>query len=231
MLFGACDKSNVSGVNFDRGAMLASNADLLIIPNYQVVQTQINAVATSQQTYLDNPDATNLAALRTEFRNLYFVWQDVAQFEVGPAVNISLRSAINTFPTDADQINQNISSGSYNLATADNLDARGLPAIDYMLYGIGADDAAILAKYTTDPDAVNYKVYLADLLTDVKDNIDAVVTDWMTDYRQSFINASGTDVGSSVGQMVNQLAFDLEVVKNAKIGIPLGKKTLGDSCS
>jgi predicted lipoprotein len=42
-----------------------------------------------------------------------------------------------------------------------------------------------------------------------------------------FANADGNDVGSGTGMMVNQLNYDWETLKNIKIGIPLGKKTLG----
>ncbi|MDQ3534753.1 MAG: peptidase M75, Imelysin, partial [Bacteroidota bacterium] len=33
--------------------------------------------------------------------------------------------------------------------------------------------------------------------------------------------------GSSFGELVNELNFDYEVIKNPKVGIPLGKKSLG----
>jgi hypothetical protein len=46
-------------------------------------------------------------------------------------------------------------------------------------------------------------------------------------YLNTFVNADGTDAGSSLGLLVNQLNFEYELLKNAKLGIPLGKKTLG----
>jgi predicted lipoprotein len=55
----------------------------------------------------------------------------------------------------------------------------------------------------------------------------SVVNDWTTGTaRQQFIQATGTNVGSSIGLMVNSYNFQLDMTKNARIGIPLGKKSL-----
>jgi predicted lipoprotein len=47
-------------------------------------------------------------------------------------------------------------------------------------------------------------------------------------YRAEFIDKQGTDIGSSLGEAVNQFIFNYELLKNPKIGIPLGVKTLGE---
>jgi predicted lipoprotein len=46
-------------------------------------------------------------------------------------------------------------------------------------------------------------------------------------YITTFKISTGSDVGSSISMLINQLTFDLEIIKNAKLAIPLGKKTLG----
>jgi predicted lipoprotein len=64
-------------------------------------------------------------------------------------------------------------------------------------------------------------------MQDMSDKINNVLQNWNSAYRTTFINSLGTDVGSSIGFLVNQINYELDYLKNAKIGIPLGKKTLG----
>jgi predicted lipoprotein len=71
------------------------------------------------------------------------------------------------------------------------------------------------------------KQYVSDLLNDMSVKINSIIGTWSSSYRTTFVNSLSTDVGSSIGFLVNQLNFELDYLKNSKIGIPLGKKTLG----
>ena len=137
------------------------------------------------------------------------------------------RANINTYPTDINQIDINITANTYNQDLLANLAAKGLPAIDYLLFGVGADNNAILVKYTSDAKAANRKTYLAALAAEVKTRTINILNAWNSSYKATFLAADGTDVGSSLGQLVNQLVFDYEILKNYEIGIPAGVQSLG----
>jgi hypothetical protein len=64
--------------------------------------------------------------LQNRSKEAYRAYQSVALFELGPAEQELLRANLNTFPADVNQINANIGAGTYDLATASNLDAKGL---------------------------------------------------------------------------------------------------------
>jgi uncharacterized protein len=215
---------------FDRKAMLENIGNNIVVFNYSAIKTDALRLDSAANDFIISPDAIKLAALREVFKQTYLSWQNVSTFEFGPAEQGLLRVNTNTFPTDTLQINNNISTGSYDLASAGNIDAKGLPAIDYLLFGIGTDDNLILDKYINDPKADNRKNYLRDICAEVKSNMLSVYTSWIStggNYINTFANNTGVDVGSSLGLLVNELNFDYEILKNFKIGIPLGKKTLG----
>lgn len=215
---------------FDRSAMLENMGNNVIIPAYQDLNNKSVLLDSAVTAFNAAPDLTGLVNLQNAYKEVCMAWQYVSTFEFGPAEQVSLRINTNTFPTDTTQIVANVSSGNYDLAAVTNIDAKGLPALDYLLFGLGADNAAILAKYLTDANAANRKLYLQDVAAEIKTNVNAVYTGWIAgggNYISTFKAAMGTDVGSSLGYMVNQLNFDFEVLKNYKIGIPLGKKTLG----
>jgi predicted lipoprotein len=228
--FQACKKStspSALGGGFDRVGMLTNLSTNIIVPGYVAFQASAVKLDSSITAFNTSPDVTKLGNLQTTFKDTYQKWQAVSTFDFGPATNENLRISINTFPADVTGINANITAGTYNLASLSSLADQGLPALDYLLFGTGANNAAILAQYTTDGKAANRKAYLAAVSTIIKTKATNVLNAWKTTYPATFISASGTDVGSSVGQLTNQLNQDFEVIKNYEIGIPAGEESLG----
>jgi uncharacterized protein len=216
--------------SFDKKAMLSNIGNNIIIPNYQSLKAAVDKLDSATAAFNLNPDNANLLNLQNIFKDAYRAWQVCSVFDLGPAETEYFRINMNTFPADSVQIKTNISSGSYNLDAIANWDAKGFPALDYLLFGTGSDNNAILLTYTTDTEAAKRKQYLADLTADMKTKTNTVLNGWLPsggNYINTFINADGTDIGSSIGQLVNQLNYDLEVLKNNKLGIPLGKQSMG----
>jgi predicted lipoprotein len=228
----SCKKSDpagnggTAGSTFDRKSMLTNISTNIIIPAYTTFQANATTLDAAVTTFNTTPNATNLTALQTAFQATYKQWQATSVFEIGPAETAQLRVNTNTYPADVNQINSNISSGTYNPGLLANLAAKGLPAMDYLLFGLGADNTSILTQYTTDANAAKRKTYLAALSAELKTNATTVLSGWST-YKTTFINADGTDVGSSVGQLTNQLVYDYEILKNYEIGIPAGTQSMG----
>ncbi len=216
-----------NGSSYDRKGMLTNISTNIIIPGYTAYQASTVSLDAAVTTFNATPNSANLSALQDAFKAAYKQWQAVSVFEIGPAEQLQLREATNTYPADVNQINSNIASKTYNPGLLANLSAKGLPAIDYLLFGTGADNTAILAQYTTGPNAAYSKTYLAALSAELKANATTVLTAWTSSYKTTFINADGTDVGSSTGQLTNQLVFDYETLKNYEIGIPAGIQSMG----
>ncbi|MBL4676412.1 MAG: imelysin family protein [Mucilaginibacter sp.] len=223
------DSGNQPGKSdsFDRKGLLTNVSNNIIIPAYASFQTSVNALNDAITVFNSAPDAAKLTAAQNALVAAYKQWQSASQYEIGPAAQVNFRVNVNTFPADTKQINDNITSGTYNPDQLANLAAKGLPAIDYLLFGTGASNAAILLQYTTDAQATKRKTYLAALIAETKKLTDGVVTGWNGDYKNTFINADGTDAGSSLGQLVNQLVYDYEIIKNYEIGIPAGVQSMG----
>lgn len=216
--------------SYDKSGMLANIADNLIMPQYQSFKVDTDSLQLLTATFNATPDLTNLLALQTKFTEAYVSYQWISTFEIGPAETDIIRANFNTFPCDTVQINSNISSGVYDLASVSNIDAKGFPALDFLLYGKALSNSYILSLYTTSPTATNAKNYLTALVNEIKTKIDALNNSWAStggNYVSTFKSSTGSDVGSSIGMLVNQLSYDLELLKNARIGIPLGKKSLG----
>ena len=209
--------------DFDRGAMLANFADNIIVPAFQDFATQMTALKTAGQNFTASPDQTALDALRTAWYNAYKTWQYVEMFNIGKAEELQYSFYMNVYPLTVSDVENNIANGGYDLNSVNNQDAQGFPALDYLLYGVAADDTAILAKYTTDANATGYKTYVTDVLNQMDGLTQQVLADWNGAYRNTFVGSTGNTATSAVNKLVNDFIFYYEKGLRAnKFGIPAG---------
>lgn len=221
------EENNITTDNFDRRAMLSNTGNSVILPAYADLVISVDSLEIYASAFNTNPDLVSLGSVQQSWLTAAKNWMHCSAFEFGPASTVLLRQTVNTFPCDTVQVNSNISSGTYDLSAVSNLDAIGFPALDFLLFR--GTDALVVAEFSTTPNALNRKNYLLDVISDMKSKINQVNTNWLAsggNYISTFENSTGTDVGSSIGFLVNQLNFDYEILKNARIGIPLGKQTL-----
>lgn len=219
------DEGTGGTVDFDREALLENVGNKLILTGYSTLQEDINSLQTKVTDFNTSPTTENLGLVKSTFQEAYLSWQAVSFYEFGPAFDVLLRSSLNTFPTKAKEIDRNIEEGGYNLDAIPNVDAKGFPAIDYLLYSAAEEE--IVARFENDS---KVGTYLADVVANMKTKVDAVVTAWSAgggNYIGEFISRTGTDAGSSVGLLVNELNRHYEVnTRDKKIGIPLGVRSL-----
>lgn len=216
---------------FDREGLLINLADEVIIPSYDSLNQTVASLDLAVEDFVANPSSGTLTQARDAFITAYHAWQRCAFYEFGPAFDVLLLSSVNSFPADHQSIENNISSGSYDFNSIEGQDEKGFPAIDYLLYGTASSDTGIVDMFTTDVNAQNRKNYLRAIKDDIKTRVQQVNTQWSIaggNYRQQFVEQDGTDAGSSIGLMVNEVnKFFERETRDKKIGIPLGKRSQG----
>lgn len=217
------DSSDGSNDNFDRAAMLVNLADNIIVPAYQDLNTKLEVLVDSKDNFTAAPSQTTLDNFRTSWLAAYKTWQYLEVFNIGKAEEIQYHFQMNIYPTNITDIENNVSSGTYDLTIANNNDAVGFPAVDYLLYGLADTDAALLEKYTTNIDALKYKAYASDLVDQMKSLTQEVLSNWTNEYRNTFVNSTENTASSAVNKFVNDFIFYYEKGLRAnKIGIPAG---------
>ena len=126
---------------------------------------------------------------------------------------------MNIYPTDINLIETNIINGNYDLNNNNNFDARGFPAIDYMLHGLDENNEEIINIYLNNS---AYSDYLSSLINSMIYNTNLIIEDWV-DFKYDFINSSGNTATSSVNKLTNDFIFYFEKGFRAnKFGIPAG---------
>nr|WP_321223302.1 imelysin family protein [uncultured Psychroserpens sp.] len=215
--------SSATADDFNRQAMLTNWADNIIIPALQDLNENLNTLTTAKNTFTTTPNQANLNDLRISWLEAYKVWQHVEMFNIGKAEEINYSFQMNIYPTNVDDIQNNISTGTYDLANVNNNDAVGFPAVDYMLYGLAENDTQILNAYTTATNFEANKAYLSDLIDQMQNLTSTVLNDWISNYRDVFVNSTANTATSATNKLTNDFIFYYEKGLRAnKFGIPAG---------
>ena len=215
--FGSCGPDAVEEVEFSD--LFQNVADNVIVPRYSNFDNALSDL-NSELNNFDTAELSSLEALQQKFIAAYLSWQTVSAFEFGPAGETSalLRSNINTFPTNYSKIESNIQSNDYNLDAASNYSAKGLPALDYILFHASQDE---LLLELANSSRVNY---MKDCVADMKSRVDYVVNAWDA-YRNVFVGSEGNDQNSSLSLFFNYFLYDYEQIKRNKFALPAGFAT------
>lgn len=213
------DDNDTVDPGFDRGLMLESVANNLIIPNFESLQSSVNELADAANNFSQTASVENLATLRNTWIQVVTDHQHCSAFGFGPA-NLLLgpyASVLGVFPIDEDEVEQNILTPDFDLANSFDRDIRGFYTVEYLIYGNGISDLQIIEGFDQ-----NRKDYLLLIVAELKTTFDNVVNEWNSTYLQEFINSDGTSAGSSISLYYNEFVKDYENLKNFKIELPAG---------
>lgn len=239
-IFQACKKpaNDNNQPTYDKKAMLGWYADSLIIPGYYQLTSKATTLKTAVINFCDNPNTSTLEAARTAYRETHLQYVVIAPFQFGPAetalldpftnytggldYDFNTAGQLTGFSIDTASIEANIRSGNYDLSvtTRNSFYSQGFPALNYLLF----ESNAMVAF--TGTNASPRKQYLKAVADRLAGLFTTVTTDW-TNYKASFVENTQTNVGSPIGNMVNQLAYQMDVLKGPRIGWPLGKQSGG----
>ena len=232
ILFFACSNGNGSSGepiiptdNFSRTTLLENLTNNIIVPAHINLQSKLESLNNSLVSFTTNQTPTNFSELRNAYVSTYIAWQSVEMFNIGLAEEIDYVKAMNTFPCNTTTINNNIMAQVYDLNAANwpSWASQGLPALDYMLYGLNNDSNLVLDNYTDLINGSKYLNYLNSIISQMSMNTDAVVQYWQAN-TTSFINSDANTASSSLNLLTNDFIYYYEKGLRAnKIGIPSGK--------
>jgi len=228
MLSVACSSSDDSSPSqssdgFNRELMLTNWADNIIIPAFEDLSSDLSDLVVQKDAFLTTPNQANLETLRGSWLEAYKTWQYVEMFNIGKAEELNYAFQMNIYPTNVSDIQSNINSGDANLSSDNNNDAVGFPAVDYMINGIAATDAEILAEYSSSTKFQNNQQYLSALIDQMKSLTDTVLNDWNNGYRDVFVSRTENSEVGSTNKLVNDFIYYYEKGLRAnKIGTPAG---------
>lgn len=220
----SCSENGDDGLSsqadtFDRKALLENAADNIIIPALQDLSSDLNELKASKDLFIATPNQSTLDAVREDWLDAYKTWQYVEMFNIGKAEELLYNFQMNIYPTNVSDIQSNMANGNYDLTSANNNDAVGFPAVDYLLFGTATTDGEIINYFST----AAHQQYLSDVIDQMYSLTTIILNDWTSSYRDLFVNSTGNTASSAVNMLVNDFIFYYEKGLRAnKVGIPAG---------
>jgi predicted lipoprotein len=209
--------------NFDRSTLLANVADNMAKPVFADLKAKLEDLKSKFDSFNNNPNTLTFSEVKTSWYNAYKVWQYAAIFEIGKAEELQFVNHFNIYPVTVADVDNNIATGTYDLNSTNYHDAQGFPALDYLFFGVAATETDIVAKYSTDSNAANYRKYVYDIIAKMTDVATQISDDWNGAYRDEFVSSSGNTATSALNKFVNDFIFHYEKRLRAnKFGIPVG---------
>lgn len=219
IIFFSCGKTNNEQDNLDRAAIL-DNLGNIIFQRYNQLKLDADSLNIYADSFQTNTNAQNLLLLRNAFVKTYLTFQTIQGFNFAKANEVDIINAFNFYPEDTTLILNAIQSNTYNIQTISNK-AKGLQALDYLLYGIrNYNEADLLQWYANTPNA---KLFIKNITTEIKRISDLIYNDWNSTYLSTFKTRQGIDRSSSFFILTNAIIENFEKYgRTAKVGIPLG---------
>jgi predicted lipoprotein len=217
----ACSDSKNDTPDFDRTDLLTDMADHVIVPQFTKAQADVRALSATIATFTATVNAENLEAARAKWITAHTSFQYVNSFNFGPGgaegAQRTMVEEVGVFPVDATVIEEKISTNTFAMTDAKRA-TRGLLAVEYLLFGPNADPDQVVLSYASQ----NRREYLKAVADHLQTHIDAIAEVWKGSYRTAFVSNNGTDVGSSTSLLYNEFVKSYEILKNYKLGLPLG---------
>lgn len=226
LFMSACnpDDDNEGNVpSFDRAAFLEHASDNVIVPTYaSFVQSSQSLESILEGLNQGDVTGSDIAALRQALFDANIAWQRVQIFDFGPASSRALLATTNTFPTDTNEIELAAQSETWQGGLSSTLSSSGLPALDWMLFSM--DESATAAAWN-DPSSghLNHARRLSRFMAG---EAAEVLSAWNSTYRDDFVASTGTEAGSSIGELLNAFNRVYEGnIRKQKLGLPNGAMT------
>jgi predicted lipoprotein len=220
---GSCKKDPMTD-NFDKTGLFTNYADNLILPAYNAYGTELDAMQTAVNAFFSAPDTNTLAAAQQAILDAYAAWQYCEIYNLTePADAVQSWYNTNFFPTDTSAVLLNIQSNNNSTTFIESatITQRGFPVLDHLFFSRTLNRAQLLERFTSDTYAASRKTYTSSVISDIRRIQAAIVNAWPS-HRNTFINAIGTDAGSSFSIMVNSISQRTDNLKRHQVGIPAG---------
>jgi predicted lipoprotein len=224
LLFSGClSKKETFENSVDNQQLLRHISNEIVIPSIDSLLLTLNNLEQSIVEFNNNINLVELNNVRNVFQQSMKAWQAVAPLNYGPANFNSLNTTtVNVFPIDTNLILSKMKQSSFNFNTTTASKYSGFQAIDYLLYSNHWTNTQLIDSFKFQ---FNRMLYLQALVKDLKNKAFETQKSWSSsggNFIETFYNSKGVAVGSSMSAYFNMMVYDVEVVKNYKIGLPVG---------
>lgn len=219
-------------VEDQRRELLRSWGEDFLVPTYGVAADRAYELAIASQAFCQTPTVAGLDELRTHWHASRAAWRQTLVFRFGPYADepIRLGPKIDAWPARPDAVEDLLATDvpiTSELVATLGVFARGYPAVEYVLWGDGADP---WAQLSTDQRRCGYLVAatidLYDRLRELASVWDPRGSDYLSELTEAGRTSESFDsLHVALGEVVNRMGFLVEDIRADNLGAPLGTTT------
>lgn len=230
-LFVQCAKTDLEQRNnFDRQIMLKNYADDLMTPTIASFHNQSLSLKTYVDSFVNNANATNLTLLQNKWLETSIAWEYCTVFDFGQIASTYVYNKIEFRPSSYQFIESNIHG--IDIITPSYIESKGssskgLPAIEYLIFNEDGDNTVILDSMNTSTFSTRRKEYLSSLAANLITKSADLQSIWENNYYNEFTTSEGSEIGSSISLLTNEITTVLERILVKQLAKLLGKATDG----
>jgi len=228
-LVGCSDDESEGTVDFDRAALLENIGSNIILPAFNEFQTQAGNLNTAITTLTEEVSQENLDAAQAAWLSTATTWKRTEMFDLGPIDQLNVAFDIQNFPVNIIGVEDEIDSDvEFTQVYVESLasNRKGISTIEYLLFNFQEGDTEILDLLSTSEERKAY-------LNALSQNLVTIATDinegWQAsggNFVNTFVGSTGTSAASSLNTLANEMIILTEEVKNLKLGVPIGKRSM-----
>lgn len=218
--------------NFDRTEMLDNIANNVILPNHQQFADKTSELNEALLAFTTTPNFGKLNTAQEKWKAAMDAWKLCELFDLGAVKNSYLHNKI-----DAEANPTFILNHIYDTTYIDNgyiesagSSSKGLQAIEFLIFNEANDNQALLDSFMTSTHALRFREYTKNLGYNLKQKADELYEVWDVNgnnYITEFIESQGSDLGSSISMLANEMITLIEKMVQTRLGKPLGKQSDG----
>ena len=225
-----CSQPSANKERDTRRILLKGLGEQIFLPRYVEFEERAHEIEARASALCDDPTEETLGAARDVWWASRAPWKRNETVAFGPYVEPTFfGDAIDFWPCRPESILLVLDGTEPIDGSLLGAAAKGLPAIEYLLY---EPDADVVAESAPGSRRCEYlgamSVELAAEATAIREAWDPAGGDFLGELVEAGRDSETYDsVDMALGEVVNRLVYDIEAARNAKIGAPLGNRTAG----
>lgn len=219
-----------------RRALLDAQGRYMLLPRLAAFESRSITLASTLETFCAAPTVEGLKAAQTQWHSTRAPFKETEVFAFGPIKEEPLRIGpkVDFWPARPDAIEEMAASGfDFAGQTAADLGAahKGLPAIEYLLFGSApSTDESRVQAFVDENARCAYLVAIGHDLVVRAQSLRAAWDPAEGDYLSVLLDAGRGSLAydsldDAVGEIINRIGFTLENIRVGKLERPLGEAT------
>lgn len=230
--FARCSSGAASNPLF----VLANLSDNMILPAYENFSASAADLETAVQDLCLSPTAQSLANAQAAWKEAHANLKETEVIAFGPYKDSNFAQRIDFWPTRTNNIENAVTNNSTfddSVIASLGVSARGIPALEYLLFGSGNSSTTLNALKAESGKRCRFVEAVSRDLANQSLNLYAAWSPLDGNFSASLSEPGSPaspfpNTQNAISVLVNQMGYIVELVRDTKLGKPLGKNNGGD---